>query len=292
MKPAKFTYYAPNSLAEACEMLAEHGEEGKVIAGGQSLVPVMNFRLAQPASLIDINNIDELAGIRNEGDLLIIGALARHAEIERSELIAQSCPILVEAAGHIGHLPIRERGTIGGSLANADPAAEWSLMACLLDAEIAILSQRGRREVSAGEFIQSVYTTDLEADELVTEISFPQLDRNEGWSLKQVRRRVGDFAIVAVAVTLHLSADETIQHMRLCVAGMEVTPVRLVDVENESIGKSPDDDWISATASAAAAAGSPESDVRASAEYRRELCGVLTERALSEALDRTREGKA
>ena len=180
MKPAKFTYHAPDTLEDAFRLLAEYGDEAKIIAGGQSLIPLMNLRLAQPEHLIDVNGLSALTGIREQDGRLVIGALTRHSEVLESKEVGACCPVLKRAASFIGHLAIRNRGTIGGSLSHADPAAEWSLMAFLLDAEVTVRSAGGVRTVQAGDFIQSVYTSDLEADEILTAVSFPLLESEEG----------------------------------------------------------------------------------------------------------------
>ena len=291
MKPAKFNYHVPHSLEDAFRMLAEYGDEAKIIAGGQSLIPVMNLRLSQPEHLIDINGIEELAGISENGNRLMVGALTRHSEVLESPLVREICPPLTEAAGRIAHLSIRNRGTIGGSLSNADPAAEWSLMAFLLDAEITVSSAHESRTVQASDFIQSIYTTDLEEDEILTSISFSALATDEGWSLQQISRRAGDFAIVAVAATMRLDDAGAVSILRLCLGGMESTPLRMNDVEQAATGKMPDKDWIATVSIAAAMAGSPTSDMHASAEYRCDVCSILTERALTEALNRARGGR-
>ncbi|MDQ6959581.1 MAG: xanthine dehydrogenase family protein subunit M [Mariprofundaceae bacterium] len=290
MKPGKFTYHAPESLDAAFQLLAEHGDDAKIIAGGQSLVPVMNLRLAQPEHLIDINALSELGGIREENDHLMIGSLTRHAEIEVSPLLADRCALLPAAAKHIGHHAIRNRGTIGGSLSNADPAAEWSLMAILLDAQVSILSTRGERQTQAQDFIQSVYTVDLETDEIIAGVTFPSLAPGEGWGLNQICRRAGDFAIVSVAATITLDSSGNIENLRTCLGSMDVTPFRLRDVEQDSIGKTPDEAWVEEIAKLAAGSGSPESDMHASAEYRREMAAYLTTEVLNEALKRCRAG--
>ena len=288
MKPAKFTYHEPISLKVAFDLLTEHGDEATLIAGGQSLIPVMNLRLAQPKHLIDINSIDELSGIDEGTECITLGALTRHGVIECSAMLKLRCPILPAAAHRIGHLAIRSRGTIGGSLVNADPAAEWSLMAILLDAEMTVQSAHGVRIIRARNFIQSVYTSDVEDHEILTAVSFPVLKDDEGWSIQQVCRRAGDFAIVSVAVTMLLNEKDDIEDLRLSVGGMDVTPMRLVEFERKAIGQVPDQAWISAIAKASAQLGNPESDIHASATYRREVCEVLIEQALAEALQRAR----
>lgn len=289
MKPAKFTYHAPATLEETFELLERYEDEAKIIAGGQSLIPIMNLRLAQPEHVIDINGISELTGIELQHGRLAIGALTRHSELLESELVRTRCPLLARAASFIGHIAIRNRGTIGGSLVNADPAAEWSLMAILLDAELTIRSPRGERVVRGRDFIQSVYTVDLEFDEILTGVSFPCLEAAEGWSLQQISRRAGDFAIVAVAATVRLDEAGDIDTLRLAVGGMDATPLRLEEIEQGVVGRKPDGGWRSDVSSAAAGCGSPESDMHASADYRRDVCAVLTDRALTEALAGTGE---
>ena len=287
MKPARFTYHAPATLDETFRLLAEYGEEAKIIAGGQSLIPLMNLRLAQPEFLIDINGIPELTGIREQEGRLVLGALTTHSEVLESPDVSRCCPVLRRAASFIGHLAIRNRGTLGGSLCHADPAAEWSLMAFLLDAELTVRSVDGERTVHAADFIQSVYTTDLEFNEILTAVSFPCLGTKEGWSLHQISRRAGDFAIVAVAATVRLDSRGSIDRLRLAVGGMDSTPVRLSEIEQAAVGQPPDEDWIAAVSAAAAESGTPESDLHASAAYRRDVCSVLTRRALNQACLRT-----
>jgi CO/xanthine dehydrogenase FAD-binding subunit len=286
MKPGKFTYHAPESLDAAFQLLADYGDDAKIIAGGQSLVPIMNLRLAQPEHLIDINEILELAGIREEDNHFTFGSLTRHADVEGSPLLLENFPLLPAAAKRIGHLAIRNRGTIGGSLCNADPAAEWPLIAILLDAQMSILSPRGERQVHAKDFIQSIYTVDLEVDEILTSVMFPPLASSEGWAMDQISRRAGDFAIVSVATTLTIDTNGNIERLRLCLGSMDVTPFRLIDVEQAAEGKTPDKAWIKEISEIAYDAGSPESDMHASARYRREMAAHLTYEVLTEALGR------
>ncbi len=291
MKPAPFTYHDAQSLEEALALLAEHGDEAKLIAGGQSLVAMMNLRLAQPGHLIDINGIAGLDGIERDGESLLIGALACHADIAGSDLVREACPILADAAGHIGQYAIRQRGTIGGSLSHADPAAEWPLMAILMDAKIEIAQPSGdRRTVEGADFIQSIYTTDLGPDEVLTRVRFPCVERDEGWAFKSFARRRGDYFIVAVGATLALDGAGRVSRLRLALGGMEVTAIRLVEIEQEAIGNTPDGDWIEHIAAAARGAGEPADDQHADAEYRRELACVLVTDALAEALNRSGRG--
>lgn len=290
MKPGKFVFHAPENLDVVFQLLDLHGDDAKIIAGGQSLIPVMNLRLAQPEHLIDINAIADLVGIDVENGLITVGALTRHGEIESSPLLAEHCPLLPYAASRIGHLAIRNRGTIGGSLCNADPAAEWSQMAILMDAEIIIRSARGERRMLAVDFIQSVYTVDLNEDEILTTVIFPALRPGEGWSFQQICRRAGDFAIVSAAATISLDSNSNIERLRLCLGGMDATPLRLTDLEQGAIGKVPDDSWIEEASAATTVIGSPETDMHASETYRREMAAHLSAKALKEALQRCAGG--
>ncbi|NQU57781.1 MAG: xanthine dehydrogenase family protein subunit M [Rhodospirillales bacterium] len=269
-------------------LLVEYGDEARLIAGGQSLVAMMNLRLAQPEHLIDINNIAGLDGIERDGDILSIGALTCHADILESDTVRQACPILADAAGHIGHYAIRQRGTIGGSLSHADPAAEWPLIAVLMDGEMKISQSSGeRRTVGARDFIQSVYTTDLAPDEILTQINFPCLEQGEGWAFKSFARRQGDYFIVAVGATLALDESGLIKRIRLVMGGMDVTAIRLTELEQDSIGAVADENWINKIAAAARHMGDPEDDQNADSEYRRELAEILVTDALSKALNRS-----
>ncbi|MBF0277189.1 MAG: xanthine dehydrogenase family protein subunit M [SAR324 cluster bacterium] len=291
MKPSPFTYHDPHSLDEALALLNQYGEEARIIAGGQSLVAMMNLRLAQPDHLIDINNIPVLNGIECQDRLLQIGALTSHQDILQSELVRQSCPILTNAAAHIGHYAIRQRGTIGGSLSHADPAAEWPMIAILLDGEMEIAQLSGeKRTLGARDFIQSIYTTDLAPEEILTKISFPCLEENEGWAFKPFARRRGDYFIVAVAACLTLDQSGRIKRLRLCLGGMEATAIRLDEIEQGSIAHLPDENWIREVAKAACNEGNPVDDHNADVEYRRELVEILVTDALQDAFKGTQRG--
>jgi aerobic carbon-monoxide dehydrogenase medium subunit len=290
MKPGRFTYHAPESLDAAFALLGEYGDDAKIIAGGQSLIPMMNLRLARPDHLVDINAISGLAGVSEDGDQIVIGSLTCHADIGSADILAERCPLLPAAAKFIGHHAIRNRGTIGGSLSHADPAAEWPLIAILLDAEMVVQSSRGERRVQAADFVQSIYTVDLEADEIVTSLIFPALTVGEGWAFQQICRRAGDFALVSVATTLSMAPSGTIKRLRICLGGMDVTPLRLGDVEKDAIGKLPDTAWIDEVAHSAAETGTPGSDMHASAEYRQEMAAHLTKQALNAAIHRCGRG--
>jgi carbon-monoxide dehydrogenase medium subunit len=261
------------------------------LAGGQSLVPLMNMRAARPDHLVDLNAIEELGAIGEEPGGVAVGALVRHRAAERSELLRRRCPILAHAAATIGHDAIRERGTVGGSLALADPAAQWPLLAILLEARIDLAASGGRRSLAARDFFVDVFTTAIEAGELVLGASFPALDSGEGWAYRAFCRRHGDFAIVAAAATLRLDAEGRVARLRLALGGVGGTPVVLGELAAAQQGRGPEAAWQREIAAEAAAAIDPPSDPQASTAFRRELTATLTEAALAEALARTGRSK-
>lgn len=286
MKPAKFEYHAPANLDEALALAAQYGDDARVIAGGQSLVPMMNIRLARPDHIIDINNIEGLSYIRPTGGRIEIGAMTRHRQIEKSSELARRCPPFPAAARNIGHYALRERGSIGGSLALADPAAEFPLMAMLLDAEIVVRSSEGERVTPAADFFVSVFTTSLEPGEIVTAVRIREIPEGEGWGFRWLARRSGDYAIVNAAATLSLDDAGRISNSAIALGGVGATPVRLTALEQSAVGASPSGDWSSDIAAEAAASVEPESDKHASSTYRKELIEVLLDRALEDALAR------
>ncbi|MBV8836622.1 MAG: FAD binding domain-containing protein [Alphaproteobacteria bacterium] len=281
MKPARFSYEAPTSIADALAALAARGAEAKIIAGGQSLAPMMNMRIAQPGHLIDINRVSGLGEIRLEGDHLVCGALMRHADLARHVLAWTHAPMLAYAASTVGHYAIRQRGTLGGSLAHADPAAQLPLAAVTLDARIEIASQGGRRLVAARDFFASIFTTVLEPHELIVAVHIPVARPHEGWGFHLFTRRAGDFALALVACTLRRT-DARIDGVRLAVGGVAPTPVRLDAAVKKGAG---DLAWISGAARAVAAAAPIEAHERLSAEYRRELIETLAQHALADAVE-------
>lgn len=285
MKPAAFRYHRPPTLDAALALLAEHGDAAKAIAGGQSLVPMMNLRLAQPAELVDLGDIAGLDGIRESGGWLEIGACTRHQVVADDEQVRQRCPLLAEAAGGIGHYAIRQRGTIGGSLAHADPAAQLPLVAVTLGAELEIVSRRGTRRVPASEFFVSVMTTALEPDELIVGVGFPVAAPQEGQAFRLFNRRSGDYAIVSVAASL-LRRGGRVERLRLGIGAVEPVPVLLQDLCAAQAGRVTDAAWTAEVAAAAAAAIQPEDDERIPATYRRELASTLVARALTAAAER------
>jgi CO/xanthine dehydrogenase FAD-binding subunit len=283
VKPAAFDYLRPGSVDEAVAQLARHGGDAKILAGGQSLVPLLNFRIVRPSVLVDINRLTALDFIEAHGDGLRIGALARHHTLETSSLVRERFPALAAAMRHVAHLAIRNRGTIGGSLSHADPAAELPMMALLLDAEI---WTSGGRHAADGFFLGPLTTT-LAEDELVTEIALPALRPNTGWGFEEFSMRHGDFALAAVATTL-TAADGKVSEARLGTAGVGETPLRLRAVEAMLVGESFTPELAAEAARLARAAVDPPSDLRASADYRRHLVAALMERALNDAWARAR----
>jgi carbon-monoxide dehydrogenase medium subunit len=287
MKPAPFAYHRPARLDEALALLNRLGGEARPLAGGQSLVPMMNMRVARPEHLVDLNGLDELAVIREEAGGVMVGALVRHRAAERSAALQRLCPILPKVAATIGHDAIRERGTVGGSLALADPAAQWPLLALLLDARLDLASADGRRSLTARDFFFDVFTTAIEPGELVVGAVFPVFAVGEGWGYRAFCRRHGDFAIVAVATTLLLDGEGRVAWLRLALGGVGGTPVALDALAAAQRGSRPDTQWQREVAAAAAAAIAPTDDSQASAAFRRELAAVLTEAALGDALARS-----
>ena len=284
MKPAAFEYIVADSVEMAVASLAQAGD-AKIIAGGQSLVPMLNFRLLRPSVLVDINRIPNLAYVREDGGVVRIGALTRHHQLETSPVIARHFPVLTEAMAHVAHLAIRNRGTIGGSLSHADPAAELPMMALLLDAELRVVSAKGARTVAARDFFRDALSVDLAEDEIVTEVVLPKLPPDTGWGFAEVARRSGDFALAAVAVTLTLS-DGKIAQARIAMTGVAPTARRVTEAEMLLIGQRLDDGVDSDVIEAVRAATEPPTDLHASAEYRRHLVGVLAGRALAGAWGR------
>ncbi|MBI3514870.1 MAG: xanthine dehydrogenase family protein subunit M [Proteobacteria bacterium] len=290
MKPAAFVYHGARSIDEAVALLASHGDDAKLLAGGQSLVPMMNMRLAQPRHVIDINNIAQGDAIALDGDRLVLGALVRHEAVARSALVRTRCPILAAAAASIGHYAIRTRGTLGGSLAHADPAAQLPLIMTLLDAALEARSVRGSRMVGAAQFFTGVFATALAPDELLTTVQVPCLPTGAGWGFRLMSRRVGDFAIAAAAATVTLDTDGGIDTVRAALGGVEATPVSLGGLGAAQRGHSPDRAWSAALAKSFVAARQPLDDPRVPAVYRRELAEVLLTRALDDAVVRARGG--
>ncbi len=268
--------------------LAEYGDEAKILAGGQSLVPTMNFRLAQPAVLIDLNRVEELFYIKTENSAgLKIGAMTRHQELEYSKLILEKSPLIRETMPHIAHPQIRNRGTIGGSLAHADPAAELPAVMLALDAEFLLRGQKAERTIAAKEFFLDLFFTALEPEELIVEITLPSLPKNSGWAFREIARRHGDFALVGVAAVVTLDQKSQCEQTRIVLMSVGNAPVEAVQAQQALIGQKPTPEAIRAAAETAAEKDiDPPGDMHASVDYRRHLAKVLTEQALTEAFER------
>lgn len=282
MKPPQFEYRDPQSLDEALALLGEAGEDGKVLAGGQSLVPLLNFRLAHPGMLIDINRLPGLNRIEPDRERVAIGALVRHRELEQPALPEPLGTLFAETARYVGHLPIRVRGTFGGSLAHADPAAEWCVLARLLDADVVARSADRERVIPAAELFETVFTTSLSPEELITEVRFPLLGPSVRTGFLEFSRRAGDFAIVATATTLRME-DGRIREARIALGGVSDVPLRAEQAEQVLVGEEPDQTVFQAAAEAAGEEVDPIGDIHGSADYRRDLVRVLVRRVLERA---------
>jgi CO/xanthine dehydrogenase FAD-binding subunit len=291
MKPPAFDYIAATSIELAVAALAAAGGDAKIIAGGQSLLPMLNFRLLRPSVLVDINRIASLAYINETAAAIRVGALTRHFQLETSPVIARYFPVMSCAMTHVAHLAIRNRGTIGGSLSHADPAAELPMLALLLDATLHVVSDAGERTVAARDFLLDALTVDLGGGDIVTEIVLPKLPPRTGWGFEEVARRHGDFALAAAAVTLTVS-DDAIAQARIALTGVGPTPLRAADAETLLTGYALEDGLINRAIEAVRAVIAPATDLHASSDYRRHLAGVLTGRALAAAWRRARKGAA
>jgi CO/xanthine dehydrogenase FAD-binding subunit len=287
VKAAAFDYTRASSIDEACALLRQHGDGARLIAGGQSLVPMMAMRLARPAWLVDIDGIADLKYIRVEGERLRTGAGTRQRALERDALVPRSIPLLPEALQWVGHVQTRNRGTVGGSLANADPSAELPLAACVLDAEVNVCSTRGRRTIRAGDLFTGPMTTTLAADELIEDIAWPiWREASVGSAFTEVSIRHGDFALVAAAAQVALDEEGCCLRASFGVGGADATPVVFEQLAETLIGSRLDDAIVAGAAERGAALLDPGEDLHASVEYRRHLARVLVARALGEARDR------
>lgn len=289
MKPPKFDYYKPTTLAEALNLLEELGDDGKIIAGGQSLVPIMNMRLASPKSLIDINGLeDELNYIKNEGNVLKIGTLTRQSTVEQSEIVADVCGLLTEAVTQIGHVQTRNRGTIGGSIVHADPTAELPLALLTLNGSVQITSVDEVRSVDAEDLFVTYLTTDIMPTEILTEVTIPISEGRHGYSFQEIARRHGDFALVAASCHMTIDDEDQISSVRLALGGVEATPLLIGNAEDLLVGETLSDSLLDQIVESVELEVDPESDLHASAEYRIHLAKVLTKRVLTEAYERAR----
>ena len=281
MKPAPFAYHDPTSIGEAVAILGQF-ENARPLAGGQSLVPMMNFRYAAPDHLVDLNGIEALRGM-DVGVRLSFGAMTRQRDVEFSTDVAQACPILIAALRHVGHRQTRNRGTIGGSLCHLDPAAETPAIMMLHDAVLTTWSASGTRDLPMGDFALGFMTSALEPDELLTRVTFDAWPGDHGWGFEEYARRHGDFAIASAGVLLTLDARGAIERCSMVIGGLAPAPMRLTDFEAQALGATPDEDFIKAAAHAAASVEAMD-DAHVSARYRQHLAGVLSARALRQAL--------
>lgn len=285
MKPAAFDYIAPTSLETAVAALAAANGDGKVLAGGQSLMPLLNFRMTRPAIIIDLMHIPGMSFIELRGDRVAIGAMTRHADLEFSKLVAAKLPVMAAAIRHVAHLAIRNKGTIGGSLSHADPAAELPMLAVFYGATIKAQGPEGRRDIPAEDFFMSALTNCLDAEEIVFEIDFPVLTSHTGWAFEEVARRFGDFALACIAVSFEL-LDRRIADARVAVMGVADTPRRLRDAEAALQGLQGGPEAAAGFAEVVRSCVTPESDIHVSAEYRKSLIGALAEKAFATAWTR------
>jgi CO/xanthine dehydrogenase FAD-binding subunit len=289
MKPAPFEYFAPTSVEEALALLAEHGYEAKVLAGGQSLIPTMNFRLAQPAVLVDLNRVSELFYINPDPKSggVNIGAMTRESQVEHSSVVAERAPLVSEAMPHIAHEQIRNRGTFGGCMAHADPAAELPTVAVVLKADMKVRNQSGERSIPAEEFFLSLFTTTMMPDEILVEVAIPPLPPRTGFSFMEVARRHGDYALMGVTAIVTLNNKNECEAARLVYVNGGDHPFNAQTATDLLKDQALTSGAIEAAAEAAATQDvEPPTDIHASADYRRQLVKVLTRRSLTQAAQR------
>ena len=287
MKPPRFHYCAPYMLDEALTLLDQNSEDTKVLAGGQSFVPLLNMRLASPTFIVDINHIAELHYIEQEDGYLAIGATVRQRQVERSVLVQNKHPLLIEVVKHIGHMQIRNRGTVVGSVAHADPAAELPALLTCLNGEVLVQSIHGERVIKAEEFFTGYLSTALEPGEMLTEVRFPLIEPKAGWAFLEFARRSGDYALVGAAAVLTPAADDHCVSAHIAYLGIAGAPIRGFDVEATIVGTTLDEPALNAAAEAASKLVSDDmGDVHATVEYRRVLTGELTKRVLKAAWER------
>ena len=286
MYPASFSYSSPTSLDDALAVLAEHGEDAKLLAGGHSLLPLMKLRFAQPRYLVDLRRIADLSGIDRSAGELKIGAMTTYAALAASDLVRTLVPMLADAAAHIGDPQVRNRGTIGGSLAHADPAADLPTVMLAAEARMAVVGRRGRRVVPAHEFFVGMLTTALAPDEVLAEILIPLADAREGSAYAKCPHPASRFALVGVAASIRLAANGTVERARIAVGGMGPMAVRVAGAEAALMGRMPTADVRHAAAALVAAAVDPQEDLQGTVAYKRNLALVYGERALASAVHR------
>jgi aerobic carbon-monoxide dehydrogenase medium subunit len=288
VKPAPFDYASPDRLEEALELLAERPGAGRALAGGQSLVPLLALRMARLDLLVDLGNITELSGVKRDRDELVIGAMTRQAQIATDPLIGQHAPLLTEATRHIGHFQIRNRGTIGGSLAHADPTAEYPAAALALDAELDVRGRDGARRIPIGELILGPYMTSLRSEELLVSVRIPLRAGRSGHAIEEIARRPGDFALVGGAAHLTLDHRDAIARARVVLFGAGPKALRLPALEDELTGQTEVPDTFAENCRHAAAGLTAPTDAQASGEYRTRVAGPLVSRLVESALRRAR----
>jgi CO/xanthine dehydrogenase FAD-binding subunit len=287
MKPPRFYYCAPGMLDEALALLDQNSEDTKVLAGGQSFVPLLNMRLAAPSYIVDINHVSELHYIEQEDGYLAIGATVRQRQVERSALVQEKHPLLIEVIKHIGHMQIRNRGTVVGSIAHADPAAELPALLICLNGEVQVQSSHGERVIKAEEFFTGYLSTALESGEMLTEVRFPLIASQAGWAFMEFARRSGDYALVGAAAVLTPTAEDHCMSAHIAYLGIAGAPVRGHAVEDALVGTTLDEPTLAAAAEIAHALVSDGmGDVHATVEYRRVLTAELTKRVLKAAWER------
>jgi len=290
MKPAPFEYYVPDSIEQALNLLRQHGDTARLLAGGQSLVPAMNFRVVQPEVLIDLNRVGELKYIRDDNATLHIGAMTRERELEFDPVISSKTPLLAEALPHVAHPQIRNRGTLGGSLANADPAAELPVIMLAMGARLKVRNADGERWVDARDFFVGMFTTDMAADEMLVEIELPVAPPHTGWSFMEVAPRAGDYALMGVAALVKLDEDRRCKQARLVYLNAGDGPVEAREAGNVLEGKMPGTDSIEEAADLASQKEiNPFGNIHTSPEFQRHLARVLTRKTLKQALERAGE---
>jgi aerobic carbon-monoxide dehydrogenase medium subunit len=298
--PAEFEYFSPETVDEALDLLARHGDDAKILAGGQSLLPMMKLRIASPRYLVDVNGIEALAGLRRVGDRLVMGALCRHADIAASSLVREHLPIMSDAANLTADVQVRNRGTVAGSLAHADPAGDWPAALLALDTTVTIAGPDGIRAAPLGEFIVDAYTTQLGANEMVTEVSVVIPPEPNGGAYVKFEKRAGDFAVASVGVQIELDEREHCRSAAVTLGALAPTPLRAPAVESLLRGKSlagsrsegvsdgDANEWIEEAERLVREAAEPFADTRGSVDYKHHLAGVLFRRALAVAIERAR----
>ena len=285
MKAPAFKYHDPTTLEEALDLLARYGDGAKVLAGGQSLMPLLNFRLARPRHLIDVNGIVALGEIKQMDGHLQLGAMVRQRNLERSPMIAEVCPTISEAMPFVGHAQIRNRGTLGGSLAHADPAAELPAVMLAVDARFALQKKGGQRVVDAQDFFLGELTTALQPDEMLVRIDVPVDAEETGSSIQEIAMRTGDFALAGLVTSVTLGPGGAISRARLVCFGVADRPMRVVEAEDCLVGRTPTDESLAEAARLVSERVHPVADIHASAEYRKRVAGILTRRALVASLE-------